>query len=790
MQQELAAKPAPDAAKEAELRKQIRQLQKDLTQYKLHLEQYAVCRAKLAQAERALRYNDEACVLYRDFVNQYNELGGHVKNLIFVKITRGEDGELVVHKINNFCSDKDSAGCDAFYMADVMDFHFKTKEAGGSGMFDGITSITLGGDHGPHFACNETVFNETRVWDLYGKKLHDLFLCSYHAYNRCDGAGVNVKQSAQAASRDARGPHTAADYSRLMNTSNYPHTFSFTFAKINRGVGIFPKLRKMPGVKKFCEMVFTAPDGSPSEPGVVRARRVPDEGAFTVFDLLPRPKDWGHMCKKCSDGEQRPVYHKKEKTRCHPTEHALSALDAEQHLREQLPDPDPARITEAQVPRKKRKAAAAGPPEKKMKVAELKAALLELEPGINIYGLYKDDLVQLLVTRRADGAAVKAGTEAAKADADAAVESAGKDADVESEDEAALAAHGESVSCRTRARGSEGLMSLAGSDSAEGSDMSSADDSSHRGDESSDESSDESNAESSSSSRQHWSERPVRTVASRDAAQAAFRLRYLSPVSSALACARSASSSSAAASSSAASSSAASSSVTQPAQFSSDGARDLQQHEAVAARERLYKLQAIAQQAEQAAGPRSIRAGDWVQWIRPGRGSERGSRVLSRVVRVAAHTLGCAGQVWVDAFPRVCSLSGWDRVLGELWSRPVNFHEVSDCELITSDCSGEWELESEKFAREVDAERVVQSGLVTELSGGLLTPAGAEREVGSASMPQKKKSVPQKGISCKSKALPQPTTASEANAKVQAKGKTTEPVPLAIELARLRRQLT
>ena len=194
----------------------------------------------------------------------------------------------------------------------------------------------------------------------------------------------------------------------------------------------------------------------------------------------------------------------------------------------------------------------------------------------------------------------------------------------------------------------------------------------------------------------------------------------------------------------------------------------------MAARERLYKLQAIAQQAEQAAGPRSIRAGDWVQWIRPGRGSERGSRVLSQVVRVAAHTLGCAGQVWVDAFPRVCSLSGWDRVLGELWSRPVNFHEVSDCELITSDCSGEWELESEKFAREVDAERVVQSGLVTELSGGLLTPAGAEREVGSASMPQKKKIVPQKGISCKSKALPQPTTASEAN---QAKGKTTEPVP-------------
>ncbi len=78
------------------------------------------------------------------------------------------------------------------------------------------------------------------------KRLHNLFLCSYHAYNRCDGAGVNVKMLAVAAARDGRGPKTGEDYARLMNQSNFLHTFSFTFPKINRGVGIFPKLKKCP----------------------------------------------------------------------------------------------------------------------------------------------------------------------------------------------------------------------------------------------------------------------------------------------------------------------------------------------------------------------------------------------------------------------------------------------------------------------------------------------------------------------------------------------------------------
>ena len=194
---------------------------------------------------------------------------------------------------------------------------------------------------------------------------------------RCDGAGVNVKMLANAASRDGHGPISAADYARLMNQSNFLHTFSFTFATINRGIGVFPKLKPMPGVKKFCEMVFTKLDGSPSDVGVVRARLVPGRGDFTVFDLLPRAKNWGRMCGKCSNVERQPVYHKKDRTRCARTQNAVDLIDAEHELRNDLPNPDPTRIREEQVPRKKRKGGPAKLAENKMHVSAVRAALTD-----------------------------------------------------------------------------------------------------------------------------------------------------------------------------------------------------------------------------------------------------------------------------------------------------------------------------------------------------------------------------------------------------------------------------
>ena len=97
-------------------------LLKKVASYHLHLKQYETCREECKQAEAQLVHGDGRCVLYRDFVNQYNEEGRKVNNLVLVKITRGENGELAVEKLHNFSTDKLS-GCDAYFVADVFAHH-------------------------------------------------------------------------------------------------------------------------------------------------------------------------------------------------------------------------------------------------------------------------------------------------------------------------------------------------------------------------------------------------------------------------------------------------------------------------------------------------------------------------------------------------------------------------------------------------------------------------------------------------------------------------------------------
>ena len=88
------------------------------------------------------------------------EAGAKVVNLILTVLVRGQNGELIqfATKLNNFSTDFKSAGTDAFFTADVMEFHLTSKRDGGSGFFDDICHITQSGDHGPHFSCVETMF--------------------------------------------------------------------------------------------------------------------------------------------------------------------------------------------------------------------------------------------------------------------------------------------------------------------------------------------------------------------------------------------------------------------------------------------------------------------------------------------------------------------------------------------------------------------------------------------------------------------------------------------------------
>ncbi len=403
------------------LRQRQRELTKKVSRYELHLKQYAVCRDALKAAEDALRCGDRCCVVYRDFVNMYNDKGNKVKNLVLVKITRGEDGELIVTKLHNFSTDSKS-GCDAYYVADVFRHHLTPAALGGSGMFDDIDRITLGGDHGPHFASIQTMWDESTFHARFGKTLTILFLCSYHAYNRCDGAGVCVKTEAEAAARNNCGPISADDYATLMNESNHSDTFSFTFDTINRSVDIFPrKLCEMPGVKKFCDIVFIHADVNGTlgarTAGVVRARLLPGMGEYQVFDLVAPPTEWGKLCKPCTHKEQRPVYHTRDSTKCAPAARGLARSSSVNILRANLQQPGSKRLSGQQVPLKRKIREKEGVVKVPMLVPGIKAALLALKVPVSEYTgankMKKGQLFDFLQRKREEVAAEKDDVDAA-----------------------------------------------------------------------------------------------------------------------------------------------------------------------------------------------------------------------------------------------------------------------------------------------------------------------------------------------------------------------------------------
>lgn len=94
------------------------------------------------------------CVVYRDFVSQYlfgaELLGQKMNNLQLVLVWRDEAGSLTSLKVANFCGDKHSNAHDAYFTADVFNFHLGTPKDEGekdffSGLFASSTQFILSG---------------------------------------------------------------------------------------------------------------------------------------------------------------------------------------------------------------------------------------------------------------------------------------------------------------------------------------------------------------------------------------------------------------------------------------------------------------------------------------------------------------------------------------------------------------------------------------------------------------------------------------------------------------------
>jgi hypothetical protein len=154
-----------------------------------------------------------------------------LKNLVLVMLWRKQPDQkiLLQRNFHHFCTDAETRKTDSYYVADVFDYHLREE---GPRTFRKFHKIYLCGDHGGHFSSQETIFNESTFKTKYNIEVECLFLCSYHAYNLCDGVGVHSKREAEKVNKSGLLLVSAGDYAHQMRNSNYENTKSVAFEKI------------------------------------------------------------------------------------------------------------------------------------------------------------------------------------------------------------------------------------------------------------------------------------------------------------------------------------------------------------------------------------------------------------------------------------------------------------------------------------------------------------------------------------------------------------------------------
>ena len=216
------------------------------------------------------------------------------------------------------------------------------------------------------------MYNESTFYRRYGFETYVFFLCSYHAYNRCDGAGVESVNLQKAAAKQRKGWRYAFEYSYGINMSTYHNSVGFTFPKIRRDHHVFPiKLLQKKNkdkdswqLRQRCEVrFFWYEDGIKlREDGVILVRYVPvslplsfwnrkpqlvstapgDGELFEVLDMRLEPPG-GLLCEKCSKSNQKPMRHLPNSPDCaHASKGSVSSRVKSNCL--SVPGPDPERI--------------------------------------------------------------------------------------------------------------------------------------------------------------------------------------------------------------------------------------------------------------------------------------------------------------------------------------------------------------------------------------------------------------------------------------------------------------
>jgi len=243
--------------------------------YRLHLKQLKTGRAETKILEKNLKVGEVMVV--RDYVNHHDHNGKHVKCLHWVLLWRDLEGAELKHlKLRHYCSDPESMMTDTYFTADVMAFHFLKKGIHNPGLFDSFHRVFFIGDHGPHFACAPTMFNESKSFLVYGKEVVLMYYTSYHAYGRADGAGAEDSVSLRQDAKSDLPRLGAKSFTDMTNMSNDRRSWAYYFPKINRDQTIFPSDVNAANkhVRKWSEASFEYAGRSEHTVGICQYRLV------------------------------------------------------------------------------------------------------------------------------------------------------------------------------------------------------------------------------------------------------------------------------------------------------------------------------------------------------------------------------------------------------------------------------------------------------------------------------------------------------------------------------------
>lgn len=341
----------PDGGEKTSARKKRKDLasgmerrQEGIRKYDMHVRQLEESRPRLDQIEKDLVPGQ--VLVFRDFVNQYNHRGKKINDLVLVLLwVEKPHGAIRVKVVHNFCADTDTQSCDTHFMQDVYRFHLGKADAHHSGLFAQFDEIIVAGDHGSHFSSVETIYFESLIKEMYNKRVHVVSLCSYHAWNRCDGAGSKAKEAFYSWYMKNQGPEDSPEAADIVNELD-SNSMAYKFKQIERAptnVHLVQKKRKgthkIPKMKEQCEILFDFPDPNDTEwlekfslrrgegetekqlrqepplnrqqkrakeHGIILCREIPtDEHRFVLVDLCL----WSTMCFQCSQVDLHPVRH-------------------------------------------------------------------------------------------------------------------------------------------------------------------------------------------------------------------------------------------------------------------------------------------------------------------------------------------------------------------------------------------------------------------------------------------------------------------------------------------------